>query len=250
MTAPTILPLVGTAADVTAAAAAFGIVPANNATPDTTAVTAPATPTTPASIVELSTEAQFLAANAAAIALENEVQITLAAAALNQATLAATIATSTAAENAALNIAPNTVPAPIPTANAATVPTAATTAPPPPAAAPVPASAPPVLATPAEVVPNTALAALAALIPNPAIPVTDPAVAAAIAAYRLGDGLLAENEEPTGKTPVEEDIGVVATPRIQGTKIDLHDSARDDVLNGPVWNWLRVNPIQGKFTKR
>lgn len=245
MTAPTIPPVISTAADVTAATAAFGIVPANNATPDTTAATAPA------SIVELSTEAQFLAANAAAIALENEVQITLAAAALNQATLAATIATSTAAANVALNVAPNAVPAPIPTPNVAAAPTvvpaAAPTAPP---AAAIPAGAPPVLATPAGVVPNAALAALAALIPNPAIPVTDPAVAAAIAAYRLGDGLLAEKEAPAEETPAEADIGVAATPRTQGSKVDLHDSARDDVLHGPVWNWLRINPIQRKFTGR
>lgn len=101
-----------------------------------------------------------------------------------------------------------------------------------------------------ETAPSVAVSIVAAQAVNPAVPNTDPAVAAAIAAYRLGDGLFTERDSRAEQISQEEELDIVPVPAIQGSKIDLHDSARDDALHGSVWNWIRVHPVQRKFTQR
>lgn len=98
--------------------------------------------------------------------------------------------------------------------------------------------------------PDVALPGVAVPVANPAMPITDPAVAAAIAAYRVSEGIFSENEPVTEEVPPENELDVTATRRLQGTVVDLHDSVRDDALHGSVWTWRRVNPVHRNFTKR
>jgi hypothetical protein len=90
----------------------------------------------------------------------------------------------------------------------------------------------------------------------PAIPLppdissADPAVAAAIAAYQLGEGFSTAPLNHTDEIPPESDIDVAAVSAVEASMLDLHDGARDDAANGIAWNWMRVNPVQQKFTKR
>jgi len=108
------------------------------------------------------------------------------------------------------------------------------------------------VATPAVVATAPTLAATAVAVQeiNPAVPNTDPAVAAAIAAYRLGDGLFTERDARAEQVAQEEELDIVPVPAIQGSKVDLHDSARDDALHGSVWNWIRVHPVRRNLTRR
>lgn len=154
--------------------------------------------------------------SAATNSIDNTLQSTLADVALNEAIAA----TGTTAATAPL---PQTEPvaasAAIPTANVAV----------------------------AESPPTTAIAPQVTTV---VAPITDPAVAAAIAAYRLGDGLLSEKEALPEEIPLESDIDITPTSALHGSKLDLHDSARDDALNGSAWNWMWVNPVQRRFTRR
>ncbi|HXA46735.1 MAG TPA: hypothetical protein VNW52_03820 [Burkholderiaceae bacterium] len=97
---------------------------------------------------------------------------------------------------------------------------------------------------------NAALAIAAVATANPATPIIDPAVAAAIAAYRVGNGLFSEKETLADVIQQETELEVVPTARLEGTTLDLHDGARDDVLNGSTWNWVPVQAVLRRFTRR
>lgn len=77
-------------------------------------------------------------------------------------------------------------------------------------------------------------------------PITDPTIAAAIAAYKVNDTILAEGEPLEEQAPPETEMDVEATVEIQDGKVDLHDSARDEPLHGVTWNWQRINPLARK----
>ena len=94
-------------------------------------------------------------------------------------------------------------------------------------------------------------AAMTTVVTNPGIiSAADPTVAAAIAAYHLGDGLFTSTVNNAEENPPEADIDIDPVPAIDASKLDLHDSARDDAANGIAWNWMRIHPVQRKFTKR
>ena len=277
-------PLVAPAVDATASFAAAGSVANNVVSPPVGEVA------DPASVVELSTEAQILSAaintaeqeNAAqnALELQEEIEQLAALAVAAQATLTeddaitqqtaltesetnlidmamqstlADIALSQALTATATAAASTTTPLETELATAATAAaTASITATETPAATvttTVPATTATVVPNPIEDEEEMAFMAVTQSIENPNLPITDPSVAAAIAAYHVGDGLFSEKEVRAEEAPLENDIEVPPTPKIQGSKLDLHDSARDDALHG-IWHWLRVNPIQRKFTRR
>ncbi|HSY29691.1 MAG TPA: hypothetical protein VK832_19425, partial [Burkholderiaceae bacterium] len=285
MSTSIISPLVVPAIDATASFAAVGSVANNVVTPGVGVVA------DPASVVELSAEAQILSAatttaeqeNAAQNVLERQdeieqltalsvaaqatltegdaiaqktaltesetnlidmaaMQSTLADIALSQAltaTATAAVNTSSPLETELATAATAAVTASITTTEipAATVSTT------------VPATTATVVPNPIEDEEEIAFMAVTQSIANPNLPITDPSVAAAIAAYHVGDGLFSEKEVRAEEAPLENDIEVPPTPKIQGSKLDLHDSARDDALHG-IWHWLRVNPVQRKFTRR
>jgi len=274
-------PLVAPAVDATASFAAAGSVANNVVSPPVGEVA------DPASVVELSTEAQILSAaintaeqeNAAqnALELQEEIEQLAALAVAAQATLTeddaiaqktaliesetnlidmaamqstlADIALSQALTATATAAASTTTPLETELATAATAAaTASITATETPAATvttTVPATTATVVPNPIEDEEEMAFMAVTQSIENPNLPIT----AAAIAAYHVGDGLFSEKEVRAEEAPLENDIEVPPTPKIQGSKLDLHDSARDDALHG-IWHWLRVNPIQRKFTRR
>jgi len=264
---------------VSAVDAAPGVAAGGNVT-NNTAVPNIANIDSQASIVELSAQARILSTTAAAAALENTEQNALAFqenieqltalglaaeatltqnAALTQQTALTSVETSlidqalqSALADTALNEALATTA--VTAANASTeggsiVAPTLISAPAQPVVVGTPTTA---TATPIVIasVPTISMAPIAAQAINPAIPNTDPAVAAAIAAYRLGDGLFTERDPRAEQIPQEEELDIVPVPAIQGAKIDLHDSARDDALHGTVWNWVRVHPVQGKLTRR
>ena len=229
-----------------------------------------------ASIVELSAEARILSTNASALeteeqnalALQENIAQSAAATVVDEAKLTANAAltqrTALSAVETAQNdqtlqstladmelsqaLAATATPAASAEVSALATPAAVAT----PTALPV-ISAPPAVAVTVAVAataPALAAAAVAAQELNPAVPNTDPAVAAAIAAYRLGDGLFTERDARAEQVAQEEELDIVPVPAIQGSKVDLHDSARDDVLHGSAWNWVRVHPVQSKFTQR
>lgn len=114
---------------------------------------------------------------------------------------------------------------------------------------PSPPAFPPAVAV-TETNPVASTALLTSLTNAPVISTSDPAVAAAIAAYHLGDGLLIGNSSNVEKNPPETSIDVTRIPAVEATSLNLHDSARDDPVNGITWNWMRVNPVHRKFTRR
>ncbi|MDR3481648.1 MAG: hypothetical protein P4L91_13165 [Burkholderiaceae bacterium] len=223
-----------------------------------------------ASIVELSAEARILSSTAAALkteeqnarAFQENIAQSAAATVVNETKLTANAANAqrtalSSAETAQIDqalqssladmelsqaLAATATPTTSAEASALATPAAVAT----PTAAPA-ISAPPAVAATA---PTLAAAAVAAQELNPAVPNTDPAVAAAIAAYRLGDGLFTERDARAEQVAQEEELDIVPVPAIQGSKVDLHDSARDDALHGSAWNWVRVHPVQSKFNRR
>ena len=216
-----------------------------------------------ASIVELSAESRILSTNANALETEKQNALTLqeniaqsaAATVVNEAKLTENTALAqksalSSAETAQIDQALQSSLAdmelsqalastatPTASAEASALATPATTA---------------TVATPAVVATAPTLAATAVAVQeiNPAVPNTDPAVAAAIAAYRLGDGLFTERDARAEQVAQEEELDIVPVPAIQGSKVDLHDSARDDALHGSVWNWIRVHPVRRNLTRR
>jgi hypothetical protein len=98
----------------------------------------------------------------------------------------------------------------------------------------------------------SAIAGAAPLTPvaNPVVSAADPAVAAAIAAYHVGDGIFAGHENIVEENPPDTDIDVMPVPAVEATQVDLHDGARDDATHGVAWNWMRVNPVPSRFTRR
>lgn len=240
----------------------------------------------PASIVELSAQAQSLLETAATAALDNEIQdaqafqvneqqlanlavaaqatltqdieaaqktalteteanvidqalqSTIADAALSEAIAATAASTSAATETATTTAAAATLATPV----APTVTTTATT--------PVVTTPTPVVAGIIEIQPNVIPASVIAGEINPDIPITDPSIAAAIAAYHVGDNMFTEEQTLAEEAAPETDIDVAPTLEIEGTKVDLHDSPRDDALTGATWNWLRINPIIRRLAKR
>lgn len=252
-TISTIIPPVVSTIDATVGVAAIGGATNNAAIPPVESID------NRASVVELSAGARILSTAAGALgnaaqntlAFEETVaqlaaQVVTAEAQLNQD---ATVAEQAALTSAATNSIDNTLqgtPANVALneAIAATGTTAVTA--PLPQTEPVAAGAaiPTANAVAAESPPITAIAPQVAAA---VAPITDPAVAAAIAAYRLGDGLLSEKEVRPEEISLESDIDITPTSALHGSKLDLHDSARDDALNGSAW-W--VNPVQRRFTRR
>jgi hypothetical protein len=88
--------------------------------------------------------------------------------------------------------------------------------------------------------------ALIATVAVETTPITDPSIAAAIAAYRVNDTILSEGDPLEEQAPPEAELDIEATTEIQESKVDLHDSARDEPIHGAAWNWQRINPIQRK----
>jgi hypothetical protein len=93
-------------------------------------------------------------------------------------------------------------------------------------------------------------AELSTIATNAHISPADPTVAAAIAAYRLGDGLIAAAPNKPDETPPEAETNILPVPKIKASTLDLHDSERDDAANGVAWNWARVNPVHKKLIRR
>jgi hypothetical protein len=94
------------------------------------------------------------------------------------------------------------------------------------------------------------LSTVAAANENPLAATLNPAVAAAIAAYRVGDGLLSEKETLTEEAPPEGDLDVAPAARIEGVELNPDDEARDNALHSSNWSWTRVYPIRKRFTWR
>ena len=253
---PPIAPPIVSAIDTIAGVATIGGATNNTAIPSAGNID------NQASVVELSAGAKIL--STAAEALVNAAQNTLsfeetvaqlaaqvvtAEAQLNQdAIVVEQAALTPAATNSIDNTLQSTLTGVALNEAIATAGPTAVNAPPPltePAAAN--AAIPTANAVAAESTPTTAIAPQVAAA---TAPITDPAVAAAIAAYRVGDGLLSEKEVRPEEIPLESDIDITPTSALRGSKLDLHDSARDDALNGSAWNWMRVNPVQRRFTRR